>query len=148
MTAISHALIGASLAAGIPHPAVAVAASLVAHFVCDAIPHWDIGTNWRLRPKVITGSLAILENIFALWGLFFLFSPFIRNQTVLFLCLAASLVPDWLEAPYYLFPKSAPKIFYHIYKFQSRFHGRLQPPVGILIQIAVVSLFLIFGFAA
>lgn len=145
MTAISHALIGASIAAKVSSPLAAGSIAFGTHFLCDIVPHWDFGTNWRLRPKIVTGALAIAETLIALIGGYFLFTSLVPNQMTLAIAIVASLLPDWLEAPYYIFPK-APRIFYHLYKIQSRLHSRMQAPAGIYTQIIVVGLFLIIGF--
>lgn len=146
MTSISHALIGASIAARINNPLAAGVISLISHFTCDAIPHWDLGTNWRQRPKIVTGTLAILETLIALLGTYFLFVSRVRSTEVLFVCLIMSLIPDWLEVPYYLLLPNSPKSFYWIYKVQSLIHSRLQAPMGVITQIVVVGLFLWIGF--
>ena len=146
MTSISHALIGAAIAAKIPDPVLAGFLAVVTHFVCDAIPHWDLGTNWRLRPRVITGALAILETLAAIAISFSLFVRFVPNQFTLIVAIIASLAPDWLEAPYYLLMPHPPKIFYYLYKVQSLIHERLETPWGVLTQVAVVAAFLLIGF--
>jgi hypothetical protein len=145
MTALSHALIGAAISAKSGDPLIAGTLALITHLVCDAIPHWDLGTNWRLRPKVVTGSLAILETVVALVGTFALFSRII-SPSLLLITIICSLLPDWLEVPYYLLMPHSPRLFYYIYKIQSRLHSRLQAPQGIWTQVAVVGLFLWVGF--
>ncbi|MEK7165882.1 MAG: hypothetical protein AAB874_03705 [Patescibacteria group bacterium] len=145
MTSISHALIGAAIASRVGDPMAAGILAVITHFVCDAIPHWDLGTNWRQRPRLVTGSLAILETLVAIFGTFILF---FRNVPPLLLLstLVFSLIPDWLEVPYYLMLPNSPKIFYWIYKAQSLIHSKLQAPAGVATQIAVVTAFLIVGF--
>lgn len=145
MTSISHALIGAAIAARVPNPAVAATLAVATHFVCDAIPHWDLGTNWRLRPRIITGTLAILETIAALVGTYILFYRFVPSQ-LLATTIFFSLIPDWLEVPYYLTLPHAPRVFYWIYKVQSLIHSKLQAPVGVITQVVVVAAFLYVGF--
>ena len=146
MTSISHALIGAAIAAKIPDPILAGSLSLITHFVCDAIPHWDLGTNWRLRPRVITGFLAILETLSAILISFSLFAYFVPNKFTLLVAIICSLIPDWLEAPYYLLMPKSPKIFYYLYKAQSLVHERLDAPWGVITQVTVVLAFLFVGF--
>lgn len=145
MTAISHTLIGAAIAARVPDPTIAATLAVVAHFACDAIPHWDLGTNWRLRPRVVTGTLAIIETLVALLGTFFLFYRFIPPQ-LLAITLIFSLIPDWLEVPYYLMLPRSPRLFYWIYKAQSVIHSKLEAPLGVATQVIVVGLFLYVGF--
>ena len=145
MTSISHALIGAALANRIADPATCAVVAVLTHFACDAIPHWDLGTNWRLRPKAVTGILAITETCVALAGTYLLFFRLIPN-TLLFIAIIASLIPDWIEAPYHIMTPRAPKLFYYFYKIQSLIHSRAQAPLGIWTQLITVAAFLLWGF--
>lgn len=146
MTSVSHALIGAAIAAKIGDPAGAAVIGLLTHLVCDMVPHWDLGTNWRLRPRVVTGSLAIAETVVAMFGTYFIFSRFVPDQFILGIAIIFSLLPDWIEAPYYLLMPHPPKFFYYMYKWQSYLHSRLQAPWGVVTQVVVVGLFLYVGF--
>lgn len=146
MTSVSHALIGAAIAARIGNPIGAGLLAFMTHFACDAIPHWDLGTNWRLRPKVVTGALAIGETLVALFGTYFLFQNHVSSNQVLIVSIIMSLIPDWLEVPYYIFLPDSPKVFYWIYKIQSLIHSRMQAPIGVITQIVVVGSFLLVGF--
>lgn len=146
MTSISHALIGAAIAAKVTDPVTAGCVAFGLHFLCDAIPHWDLGTNWRLRPRAVTGSLAIAETLVGVFGTFLLFQYLVPNQLVLIIAIVTSLLPDWLEAPYYMLMPHAPKFFYYIYKMQSKMHNKLQAPWGIVTQVVVAGLFLVWGF--
>lgn len=53
MTGLNHALTGATVAALIDKPALALPAALLSHFIADAMPHWDYkvsgGVSGRLR---------------------------------------------------------------------------------------------------
>lgn len=146
MTFIAHAVIGATIAYKINNPYLAGSLSVISHFLCDMIPHWDLGTFWRNRPKIITGILAIIETVIAVLGTYIVFNKLVPSASLLMISIFFSLVPDWLEAPYFMF-KKAPKFFYYVYKFQSYVHMRLKAPAGIFTQIAVVGIFLYVAFA-
>ena len=45
MTATSHAVIGAVIAAKIGNPTLAIPIAIASHFAADLFPHWDSGTN-------------------------------------------------------------------------------------------------------
>lgn len=145
MTSISHALIGAAIAAKIDNPVLVAGMSFTSHFLCDAIPHWDLGTNWRLRPKAVTGILAILETLISIFGTFWIFSHFVPNQVTLVIAIFFSVLPDWIEAPYYLI-SPPPKIFVWMYKLQHYIHEKLEAPAGIWTQVISVAVFLVVGF--
>lgn len=145
MTAVSHAIIGATISIKVPQLIPCIVLSFVTHFICDAIPHWDLGTNWRLRPKKVTGLLAILETLAAILLVFFIFKFRSPNQFVLSAGILFSLLPDWLEAPYYILMPKSPKLFYYLYKVQSLIHQKLDTPYGIYTQIMVVGIFLLIS---
>lgn len=146
MTAVSHALIGAAIAAKVGSPITCGLLAFVTHFVCDAIPHWDLGTNWRLRPKVVTGVLSISETILAIAATYAIFYHQVSSPQILAIAIIFSLIPDWLEVPYYLLMPRSPRPFYYIYKVQSLIHSRLQAPAGLFTQLVVVIAFLVVGF--
>ena len=146
MTSISHALIGAAIASRVHDPVSAGAIAFATHFLCDMIPHWDLGTNWRLRPKAVTGALAVGETLIAVFGTYFLFASIIAEHFTLIVAIVASLIPDWSEAPYYLLMPHSPKVFYYLYKIQSYLHERLAAPWGVVTQAATVGAFLVVGF--
>lgn len=153
MTSTAHALVAGAIAARFNDPVTSVSLALISHYVMDSIPHWDFGTNWRFRPKKITGLLAIAETLLGIWLSYVLF----RSTVPLALwtvTVGASLLPDWIETPWYIFfahqKKHAPDdraslaetISFKIYKTQSFFHAKAQLPLGILTQIVTVGFFI------
>lgn len=152
MTATAHALVAGVLASRFPDPRMAFLFSLTSHYLMDSVPHWDIGTNWRLRPKLTTGIFAITETIAGITVAYLVFAAKVPIAH-LFLCIAASLLPDWLETPWYILfarqstngpSKSAgilEKLTYRIYKIQNVFHTKAQLPLGLFTQVATVAFF-------
>lgn len=153
MTATAHALVAGAIASKFPDPTTAMTLAFVSHFVMDAVPHWDFGTNWRSRPKLLTGIVAIFETLVGLLTGYLFF----RTQVPFLLLTAtmvASMVPDWLEAPWYVFfataHKFAPaktsgfweKFTFRVYKTENFFHTKTTPVLGIITQIASVVFFL------
>lgn len=65
MTAINHALTGAVIGLTIGNPVVALPLAFVSHFVCDAIPHYDmpgdesarILSKRLIREQIIGGAV-------------------------------------------------------------------------------------------
>lgn len=154
MTATAHALVGAAIASRIPDPATAIALAITSHFIMDTIPHWDMGTNWRDRSKRTTGILAIGETIFGFTIAYFLFQGNGISSVLLISTIIASLIPDWLETPWYIFfahnnkngPKKSAgiweKLTYQIYKVENNFHSKAQLPLGLITQVVTVLFFL------
>lgn len=153
MTSTAHALVAGAIASKFSDPVTAGSLALLSHYLMDSIPHWDFGTNWRTRQKMVTGMFAILETVFAILVTY----SFYRNVQFFLLTttLVASLLPDWLETPWYIFfahqKKHEPgprahmweKISYRIYKEQNLFHAKAQAPLGIITQVVTVAFFLV-----
>ncbi|MCL4360558.1 hypothetical protein M1555_04910 [Patescibacteria group bacterium] len=154
MTATAHALVAGAIASKFPDPVIASSLAFTSHFVMDAVPHWDIGTHWRMRSKTLTGLLAIGETLLGMSVAYFFFIgkvPFLP----LTLAIVFSLLPDWLETPWYIFFASsgkhepsgragtAEKTAYRIYKNENFFHSKTEFPLGVLTQVVTVLFFLI-----
>lgn len=152
MTATAHALVAGAIAAKFSDPATASILALSSHYIMDSIPHWDFGTNWRTRSKTFTGTLAIFETVFGIgisYALFGSSASFITFSAAI----VASLLPDWMETPWYIFfahakkkepsarASSLEKLFFGAYKLQNKFHTKAQFPFGLVTQIATVLFF-------
>jgi hypothetical protein len=161
MTATAHTLVAGAIATRIGNPYLAGFLALGSHFVLDAIPHWDFGTNWKIRPKWVTGLISISENLIGITVTYFLYRQKVAPLP-LFGCIFLSLLPDWLEAPWYIFfaakDKLKPskqagfweKFTFKIYRIENSFHHKTKSMwFGIGIQIVVVGLiiFLLNPFA-
>jgi hypothetical protein len=154
MMATSHALVGAAIASSVDNPFLAIPLILASHFVLDVVPHWDFGTDWKKRSVAQTGMLAIGETIFAFAMTLLLFSSRLSLVTILWSFAFANL-PDWLEAPYFIF--FASKEGHHkarggvfgaflakIFKFLEDYtHTRAPFPFGVITQIGIVAFFIL-----
>ena len=154
MTATAHALVSAAIAASVPNPALSLPLAFASHFVMDVIPHWDFGTNWRSRSKAATGAIAIFDTIIGFTLAYFLFAGKVSTP-ILFLAMSLGNLPDWLEAPYYIFFASQKKDYqknaasiletltYRIYRIENLFHTKATFPFGLITQIFTVGFFLL-----
>lgn len=154
MTATAHALVAGAIANRLGNPYLAIPLAFCSHFVLDSIPHWDFGTNWRNRSKNATGAFAIFDTVLGLTVAYFIFAAK-QPGIPLLLTLIVSVLPDWLEAPWYIFfanhTKTEPsknagffeKLTFRIYKLENRFHSKAQAPLGIITQVATVAFFLL-----
>lgn len=154
MTATAHALVSGAIAAAVPDPRVALPLAFVSHFFMDVVPHWDIGTNWRQRSKTATGVIAILDTILGFTVAYFVFGGKV-DIWLLTAAVALGNLPDWLEAPYYIFfarqNKQEPgkraslweQLTYRIYKLENVFHAKAQYPFGLVTQVVTVAFFLL-----
>ncbi len=154
MTATAHALVAGAIASRFGDPVTATLLAFTSHYVMDSIPHWDFGTNWRSRPKRVTGMLAIAETVFGIgmsYAFFGAYLPFAAWAVAVI----AAVGPDWLETPWYIFfakrDKHEPgnragiteKSAYAFYKLPNVFHAKAQLPLGLVTQVVTVAFFLL-----
>lgn len=154
MTATAHALVSGAIVAAIPDPSISLPLVFASHFIMDAIPHWDFGTNWRSRSKTATGIVATLDTILGFTLAYFVFGGKVAVP-ILITAVALGNLPDWLEAPYYIFfakqHKNGPgnnatiweRLTYSIYKMENAFHTKAQFPFGFITQVATVLFFIL-----
>lgn len=137
MTATAHALIGASIAASVPNPALGITLAAISHPIVDIIPHWDFGWGWKKKSKVTLFFQSSADLIFGVVLSFILFGG-TTNHLYLFAAILMSESWDILQAPYWLFNwKFAP--FSYFYNIQHEINGKAKLPWGILTQAATVS---------
>jgi hypothetical protein len=64
VTGLNHALTGATVAAAINKPALALPAALLSHFAADVVPHWDYkipgGVRGRLKVMSVDFILSLI----------------------------------------------------------------------------------------
>lgn len=154
MTATAHAIVGGAIASSIGHPILAPMLAFTSHFLMDCVPHWDFGTNWRSRARSTTGALAVTETLVGITVAYLLFREK-ADVVILSVSIIASLLPDWLETPWYIFfahqKKHQPDrhagvaeiVSYHIYKTENILHTKASFPFGVVTQIATVVFFLV-----
>ena len=139
MTATGHALIGTVIAAKIGNPALAIPIALGSHFLADALPHWDTGTNREKKSKtrfVVESTIDLLLGFILSWVLIVLLFPS-TNLLYAFIIIIVSQLPDWLTAPYLFLDWKFPP-FTWIYEFQKKFDTEKQLPWGFINQVVVV----------
>jgi hypothetical protein len=154
MTATAHALVAGAIARAVPNPYLAIPLAITSHFIIDAIPHWDLGADWRDRSKTVTGLLAVSETVLGITLAYFLFRGKVETPLLLSTIVASEL-PDWLEAPWYIFFANHNKhgiskhagfwerISYRIYRRENAFHSKADLPLGIITQVVAVAFFLL-----
>lgn len=146
MTATGHALIGTVIAAKVGNPVLAIPIALASHFIADALPHWDTGTNRKLKSRrtfFIESVIDVLVGFVLSWLLIVWVFP-ATNISYAFLIIIMAQLPDWLTAPYLFFDLNFFP-FSNIYHFQKKFDNRLDTPWGVINQTAAVVALIVFG---
>ena len=146
MTATGHALIGTIIAAKIGNPALAVPIAIGSHFLADALPHWDTGTNKKEKTKrifFVESAIDVALGFLLSWLLIVWIFP-ATNLSYAFLIIIMAQLPDWLTAPYLFFNLNFFP-FSNTYHFQKKFDNRLDSPWGVVNQVAAVLGLIIVG---
>lgn len=150
MTASAHALVGAAIATKIANPAIGLPICFLSHFVLDKIPHWDVMYRHQTKTRrfILVGTALDLALGYLLILVFFSIA---HQPPLSYLLLAAfiSQLPDFLEAPYSLLKLQWP-FSYANYRLQHKIHdiwfnARLAAPWGIVTQVGVVFLILLWA---
>jgi hypothetical protein len=139
MTATGHAIIGTVIAAKIGNPALAVPIAFASHFLADALPHWDTGTNRHKKSmmKFFTQSfIDVCLGFILSWAIITWLFP-TTNLIYAFCIIIVSELPDWLTAPYLFFNLQI-QPFLSIYKLQKKFDTELDLPWGFINQALVL----------
>lgn len=149
MLSVSHALTGSLIAVKLGNPLLAAPLILAAHYLQDAVPHWDVGTGLSSGKK--TSRKALLHELpdLLLAGILVivLFDPQLsiihRPSTILSAPIWGAflgLLPDFLEAPRN-FLKWEPKWLSPLNRFHHAFHHSIPRPVdGLAPQLLLLIL--------
>ena len=137
MTATAHALIGASIAVKVVNPYLGIPVAILSHFVADLIPHWDAGTNHRQKSLMRLKTEATFDVLLS-FALSFLIFRNLVDPVYLFVMIIAAQLPDWLEAPSWIFGLKFPPFSWMDW-LGHKLQSRLQLPWGLVTQIAVVG---------
>lgn len=150
MTATGHALIGALIAARFSNPYLAIPLSFASHFAADMVPHWDAGTHHREKTRRQLFNESALDVIISVVTAFILYNNFLggNNYILLYVCVFASQLPDWMTAPYFIFGQKS-KFFEWSkwsYIIQHKLNSRLDLPWGVVTQIVAVIIIYVLLF--
>ena len=141
-----HVIVAAAIASKVGNPFLAIPLAFGSHFILDGIPHWNprITTEMKKDGKLSNFSKKIIFTDVALSLIsgFYIASlslpDNIRFITVLFSCFAA-IIPDLIEAPYYLWGKKTDFVLKKWVPFKKSLQADASPIPGILSQILVIA---------
>lgn len=138
MTATAHALIGASIATKIANPILGITIAIISHFIADLIPHWDAGTNHK-KKSLTRLKMEATADVLLGFVLAYLIFGGIVEPVYLFVMIIAAQLPDWLEAPSWMFGFKVPP-FSWLDWLGHKLQSRMQLPWGLVTQVVVVGL--------
>lgn len=139
MTATSHAILGVVIAAKISNPVISIPLAIFSHIVADAFPHWDTGTHKpnKSRFRFFLETFIDVTIGFILSYIVLQFLSPSTNLLYAFIVILAAQGLDWGSAPFHFFNMRYPP-FSSIYNFQKMFDNRLDKPLGIIGQVAIL----------
>ncbi len=138
-----HIFVGAAIASKVPNPIAAISISFLSHFVLELVPHWNphINTEMKAHGHITKQSMAIIiaDAVLALVSGFIisLNPPGNTNPYVILACCFASILPDLVEAPYFIFHYKH-KILATWLKWQKALQNDASPLPGLLTQLATI----------
>lgn len=141
MTATNHALTGAFVGLVIGNPWVAIPAAFVSHFVCDAIPHYDVpgpSRTARLLTKLFLNVQIILGALLCALIVLILAIAHPTHWILAAVCAFTATTPDLLFIPRYVHVLKTGRDPVNRNWFW-RFHNRIQwfqEPIGGLVEVA------------
>ena len=146
MTATSHAIIGAVIAAKISNPFLAIPIAVLSHIAADVFPHWDTGTHKpnKSRNRFFLETFIDVTIGFLLSYVVLQFLAPSTNLIYAFIVILAAQAFDWGSAPFHFFNMHYPP-FSTIYNFQKMFDNRLDKPLGIIGQVAILIFIIIMA---
>lgn len=145
-----HTLVGVTVASAIPNPFIAIPVAFALHFLGDSVPHWDFFSNtpkedrlkgWRLPAVIIDFGVGLAVGL-----IFTLHALWVRHDSSLalniFLCSAASTLPDALEIPHIFMGANDPFTRF-VLKIQHRMQFQAPLPWGLISQAVVILVCLV-----
>ena len=141
-----HAVLGATIAAKIPNPLIALPLALLSHLVLDQIPHWnpDLGGEIRKYGHVSARSnLIILGDVvlslgFGFWIAFQAW-PNLGKAAVIIIAAFMAVVLDVIEGFHFFLGVDQP-LLKRLISFQHEHQKKVPFIPGVLTQIAVILL--------
>src|SRR3990172_6018337 len=138
MTATAHALIGASIALKVTNPLLGIPIAILSHFIADLIPHWDAGTNHKKKSLTRLKMEAAADVLLGFLLAYLIFWKFVDPE-YLFVMIIAAQLPDWLEAPSWMFGFKVPP-FSWLDWLGHKLQSRMQLPWGLVTQVIIVGM--------
>jgi hypothetical protein len=150
MLSVPHSLTGAFIASKLPNPFLYVPLALGMHYLCDWIPHWDVGTglsngNRKRSTAIILEIIDLLITVMLIYWFFmqdFSIAQMASDPASLHIWAGAltGIVPDLIESPRN-FLKWEPRFIKPLNNFHGKFHHSIpNKVVGLIPQVLLVAL--------
>lgn len=139
-----HVIVAAAIAYKVGNPAIALPLALGSHFILEKVPHWNPHLNTELRKygklTSVTMRIIFLDSSLALLSGFYLASlamPDINKFLIIILACLLGIMPDLVEAPYFLWKKKN-KMLERLVGFQKSIQNDTTPLPGLFTQLVTI----------
>lgn len=144
-----HALTGGVIAYKIQNPIISLLLAFLSHFIIDLLPHWNPSLHKEKKKlgyignktKVIIFIDCAIGLFLGLWLALKKLPDYSQTAVVLLGCLMA-ILPDLVEAPYYLLNKKSRKLKW-LRDFQGKHQFNVSFLPGIIYQIIFITVLLL-----
>ena len=150
MLEFAHTAVGATIAAKIPNPLIAIPLAFLSHFLLDFIPHWNPSlyteTKKLGQPSRKSNIIVILDVIASLILGFFIASRFWPNwqrSTIILLACFVAVAPDVIEG-FYFYLKVKTPFLEKLIAFQHAHQFNIRVIPGLLTQLITLAVCLYF----
>lgn len=132
-----HVALGTAIAVAIPNPLISIPLSFASHFILDMTPHWNphLNTETKKYGYLTNKTLLIIGLDLACAALLVTFVS--KGNINIILASFASILPDVVEGPYFLFGWRN-KYLDNILRFQISIQANANMFWGIITQILVI----------
>ena len=117
--------------------------AILSHFIADLVPHWDAGTNHKQKSLARLKIEAVFDVLLGFVLVFLIFRNLV-SPTYLFTMVIAAQLPDWLEAPSWIFGYKIPP-FSWLDWLGHKLQSRMQLPWGLVTQVIIVGLLVVYA---
>ncbi len=147
MLSIAHGPTGAFIASKIPNPFISLPLAILAHYLQDRVPHWDVGQGLTSGAKNKTHSFyqeLLLDFPLSIAITYFLFQYHQDFNLTIWLGWFAGLLPDFLEFPRLFLKRTTPLLSLH-HRFHKLFHVSIPNKFwGLLPQLLILLAIIYF----
>jgi len=132
-----HVALGVAIAVAIPNPLISIPLAFASHFVLDMTPHWNphLNTETKKYGYLTNKTLLIIGLDLACAAVLTIFVS--RGNVNILLASFASILPDIVEGPYFLFGWKN-EVLQKWIRFQKSIQSEANLFWGLLTQVLVI----------
>lgn len=149
-----HVVVGATIAAKVGNPFLAIPLAFASHFVLDKIPHWNPHFYTEMKkygkPTTASTTLAVVDCFVALGAGLLIAASFLPDWNMAALVVACSffaVLPDQVKTPFFFFKKARKGLLSKWVMFERSLQVDASFWPGVATQVLIISASLWWVFA-